>query len=357
MTARQPVYATMLVFAACLLAACGSESTGGVYNQVFNVSGHWSGTIYGKCFSGGSDPVSMTLSDGGGDVTGTMTVGGHTSVSSSTLSGTAVQAPEKTTGDNPLTADQENSNRGTLNLSLDSPLMTGGVESVEVLLGGSGYTSAPTVHFRSTGSGGSGAAGYAVIGGDTEDAATAGAGGVASVTVDNAGSGYTSAPTVELLSTGHGGKGAKATAVIDAAGEVVGFVVTDPGSGYVTAPQVMLSGGGGSGATATATLFGPEEDAAGGTVTAVIVTDPGSGYVTAPTVTFSGGGGSGAAATATLDTAEDRKLITITVAGTSSKLSGHYIGLWNFHSTHIAACGANPSGAICLSRAGLCPPP
>jgi hypothetical protein len=45
------------------------------------------------------------------------------------------------------------------------------------------------------------------------------------------------------------------------------------------------------------------------------------------------------------------------VAGTSSKLSGHYIGLWNFHSTHIAACGANPSGAICLSRAGLCPPP
>jgi len=302
----------MLVFAACLLAACGSESTGGVYNQVFNVSGHWSGTIYGKCFSGGSDPVSMTLSDGGGDVTGTMTVGGHTSVSSSTLSGTAVQAPEKTTGDNPLTADQENSNRGTLNLSLDSPLMTGGVASVEVLLGGSGYTSAPTVHFLSTGSGGSGAAGYAVIGGDTEDAATAGAGGVESVTVDNAGSGYTSAPTVELLSTGHGGKGAKATAVIDAAGEVVGFVVTDPGSGYVTAPQVMLSGGGGSGATATATL----------------------------------------------DTAaEDRNPITITVAGTSSKLSGHYIGLWNFHSTHIAACGANPSGAICLSRAGLCPPP
>ncbi len=352
MTARQPVYATMLVFAACLLAACGSESTGGVYNQVFNVSGHWSGTIYGKCFSGGSDPVSMTLSDGGGDVSGTMTVGGHTSVSSSTLSGTAVQAPEKTTGDNPLTADQENSNRGTLNLSLDSPLMTGGVESVEVLLGGSGYTSAPTVHFRSTGSGGSGAAGYAVIGGDTEDAATAGAGGVASVTVDNAGSGYTSPPTVELLSTGHGGEGAKAIAVIDAAGEVVGFVVTDPGSGYVTEPQVMLSGGGGSGATATAALF--EEAAAAGTVTAVIVTDPGYGYVTAPTVMFSGGGGSGAAATATLDTTVE-DLITFTLAGTSSKLSGHYSGIWEC--CGLAVCGSNSRGEICLSRAGLCPPP
>ena len=348
----------MLVFAACLLAACGSESTGGVYNQVFNVSGHWSGTIYGKCFSGGSDPVSMTLSDGGGDVTGTMTVGGHTSVSSSFMTGNAVQAPEKTTGDNPLTADQENSNRGTLNLSLDSPLMTGGVASVEVLLGGSGYTSAPTVHFLSTGSGGSGAAGYAVIGGDTEDAAEPGAGGVEKVEVDNAGSGYTSAPTVAFLSTGHGGEGAKGVVVIDDTGVVVAVIVTDPGSGYVTAPAVLFSGGGGIGATGTATLFGPEEDAAGGTVTAVIVTDPGSGYVTAPTVTFSGGGGSGATATATLDTAaEDREPITITVAGTSSKLSGHYIGLWNFHSTHIAACGANPSGAICLSRAGLCPPP
>jgi len=251
----------MLVFAACLLAACGSESTGGVYNQVFNVSGHWSGTIYGKCFSGGSDPVRMTLSDGGGDVSGTMTTGGHSSISSGALSGTAVQAPEKTTGDNPLTADQENSNQGTLNLSLNSPQATGGV---------------------------------------------------ASISVDNAGSGYTSAPTVAFLSTGHGGEGAKGVVVIDDTGVVV----------------------------------------------AVIVTDPGSGYVTAPTVTFSGGGGSGATATATLDTAaEDRNPITITVAGTSSKLSGHYIGLWNFHSTHIAACGANPSGAICLSRAGLCPPP
>ncbi len=354
MTARQPVYATMLVFAACFLAACGSESTGGVYNQVFNVSGHWSGTIYGKCFSGGSDPVRMTLSDGGGDVSGTMTTGGHSSISSGALSGTAVQAPEKTTGDNPLTADQENSNQGTLTLSLNSPQATGGVASVEVLLGGSGYTSAPTVHFLSTGHGGEGAKGTVVIGGDTEDAATAGAGGVASVTVDNAGSGYTSPPTVELLSTGHGGEGAKAIAVIDAAGEVVGFVVTDPGSGYVTEPQVMLSGGGGSGATATAALFGPEEDAAAGTVTAVIVTDPGYGYVTAPTVMFSGGGGSGAAATATLDTTVE-DLITFTLAGTSSKLSGHYSGIWEC--CGLAVCGSNSRGEICLSRAGLCPPP
>ena len=199
MTTRQPVYATMLVFAACFLAACGSESTGGVYNQVFNVSGHWSGTIYGECFSGGSDPVSMTLSDGGGAVEGTITTGGHSSISSGKLIGTAVQAPENTTGDNPLTADQENSNQGTVVLSLNAPQATGGVASVSVDNAGSGYTSAPTVAFLSTGHGGEGAKGVTVVT----------AGGVASVSVDNAGSGYTSAPTVEFLSTGHGGEGAK----------------------------------------------------------------------------------------------------------------------------------------------------
>ena len=346
----------MLVFAACFLAACGSESTGGVYNQVFNVSGHWSGTIYGECFSGGSDPVSMTLSDGGGAVEGTITTGGHSSISSGKLIGTAVQAPENTTGDNPLTADQENSNRGTLVLSLNAPQATGGVASVDVDNAGSGYTSAPTVELLSTGHGGEGATAIAVIGGSTEDAAEPGAGGVASVTVATAGSGYTSAPTVELLSTGHGGEGATAIAVIDEAeGTVVGFVVTDPGSGYATAPQVKLSGGGGSGATATAELFDPHEDPPAATVTAVIVTDPGSGYVTAPAVMFSGGGGSGATAHANIDTEAVPDLLTITLAGTSSKLSGHYSGTWAC--CGLAVCGSNSQGEICLSRAGLCPPP
>ena len=275
MTARQPVYATMLVFAVCFLAACGSESTGGVYNQVFNVSGHWSGTIYGKCFSGGSDPVSMTLSDGGGTVEGTMTTGGHSSISSGILEGTAEQAPENTTGDNPLTADQENSNQGSLVLSM---------------------TADETVTTTTT---------------------TAGAGGVESVSVDNAGSGYTSAPIVEFLSTGHGGEGVEGIAVIDAAGTVVGVVVTDPGSGYVTAPGVMFSGGGGSGATATATIIDADEEEEEETTT----------Y----TVTF-------------------------TLAGTSSKLSGHYSGIWGC--CGLAVCGSNNArGEICLSRAGLCPPP
>ncbi len=73
------------------------------------------------------------------------------------------------------------------------------------------------------------------------------------------------------------------------------ITVTAGGSGYTSAPSVDLAGGSGSGATATATISGDE-------VTAITITNGGSGYTTAglPTVVFTGGGGSGAAATASV---------------------------------------------------------
>jgi hypothetical protein len=55
--------------------------------------------------------------------------------------------------------------------------------------------------------------------------------------------------------------------------------VNNGGSGYTSAPVVTISGGGGSGATATATLTGQ-------TVTGFIIDTPGSGYTSAPTVTI-----------------------------------------------------------------------
>ena len=73
-------------------------------------------------------------------------------------------------------------------------------------------------------------------------------GRVGSVTIDNVGSSYTSAPTVTFSSGG-----AQATATIKD-GEVNSILVTDGGSNYTTAPDITLSGGGGSGATATANL-------------------------------------------------------------------------------------------------------
>ena len=74
-------------------------------------------------------------------------------------------------------------------------------------------------------------------------------GGVTSLTVTTGGTGYTSTPTVEI--TG-GGAGATATATV-VGGVVTKLTITDAGSGYTTAPTVTISGGGGTGATATAT--------------------------------------------------------------------------------------------------------
>ncbi|MBN1367752.1 MAG: type II secretion system protein [Dehalococcoidales bacterium] len=76
--------------------------------------------------------------------------------------------------------------------------------------------------------------------------------GVSSVTVDNGGSGYTSAPDVIL--TGGGGTGAEAVAIISG-GEVVEIDITNGGTGYTSAPDVSFSGGGGAGAAANAKVL------------------------------------------------------------------------------------------------------
>ena len=75
---------------------------------------------------------------------------------------------------------------------------------------------------------------------------------VASVTITNAGSGYTSAPTV-AFSAPVAGTTATGTAVLDGA-TVASVTITDVGEGYVTAPTVTVTGGGGSAAAATAVL-------------------------------------------------------------------------------------------------------
>ena len=76
-------------------------------------------------------------------------------------------------------------------------------------------------------------------------------GRVHSISVDNPGSSYETAPTVAIVS---GDTGATATASVNSAGQVSSIKVTAGGTGYQSAPAVTFSGGGGSGATATASL-------------------------------------------------------------------------------------------------------
>lgn len=77
---------------------------------------------------------------------------------------------------------------------------------------------------------------------------------IASITVTNEGSGYTSVPTV-TIGTPTAGYGTTATAVATVvSNKVTAITVTHAGSGYLTAPSVTITGGGGSNAAATANI-------------------------------------------------------------------------------------------------------
>ena len=81
-------------------------------------------------------------------------------------------------------------------------------------------------------------------------------GGVLSIAVTNGGSGYsaTNPPSVSLVAPPSGGIQATAKAVVNDAGVVTAVQVDDNGAGYSTAPAVTFSGGGGTGAAATSTI-------------------------------------------------------------------------------------------------------
>ena len=104
---------------------------------------------------------------------------------------------------------------------------------------------APQVTF--TGGGGTGAAATATL------APGRGGRAIASVTLTNPGSGYTSAPTVHFVN-GFGGRNAAATASIS--GTVTGVNITNGGTGYTAAspPTVAFASGSGSGAKGNAVV-------------------------------------------------------------------------------------------------------
>jgi ABC-type sugar transport system ATPase subunit len=91
-----------------------------------------------------------------------------------------------------------------------------------------------------TGGGGSGAVGFAKVNAD---------GAISEITIENAGTGYTSAPAVTITDTrvlGGGdvrGSGATATATIDANGIVNSITVDAGGSDYVSIPKERVIDG------------------------------------------------------------------------------------------------------------------
>ncbi|MGZ6274481.1 MAG: FG-GAP-like repeat-containing protein [Syntrophales bacterium] len=190
------------------------------------------------------------------------------------------------------------------------------VSQVITTLGGSGYTTSPTVNFIP--------ANGEVIAPANRATAVAGLNGVTAITVTlgatSAATPYTLPPTVAIAAPAgcviNGTTCVQATAVANISGGLVtAITVTDPGAGYTTEctaatnPAVTITTAvgdpTGAGATAAAGLTC-------GAVAHIQVTSGGAGYTKAPLVFFTGGGGTGATADARLtnDTVIGMKNIT-----------------------------------------------
>ncbi|MDI9325568.1 MAG: peptidoglycan-binding domain-containing protein [Alphaproteobacteria bacterium] len=160
---------------------------------------------------------------------------------------------------------------------------------------------------------------------------------VDNISITNAGSGYTSIPTVTI--SGGSGTGTVATATIgtDANNtatyqKIISIAVTAGGSGYTSIPIITISGGGGTGAAATVTM----------SVNAISITNAGSGYTSTPTITISGGSGTGTVATATIGT--DKKIISIAVAAGGSGYTA--IPIISIEGPFVGSAWANNSPGI-----------
>ena len=124
----------------------------------------------------------------------------------------------------------------------------------------------------------------------TGTATIGGSGMIGFIDLINDGSGYISAPTVEISAPTSGTQATAVAITTSKAGvkSLKEILLTNPGSGYDinNPPLVLISGGGGVGAAVT---IGVVNNGIGD----VTITEKGDGYVIEPTITFSGATGVG----------------------------------------------------------------
>lgn len=174
------------------------------------------------------------------------------------------------------------------------------ITSINISNAGSGYTSPPSISFTG---------GTVHVAGSFTVNMTTVTGVITGINVTNPGSGYTSAPAITLGNTG-GGSGAAFTAALTDTNWITGITITHPGAGYTSNPTISLSNtGGGSGAsftTSRGTVRG---------ITGISIINGGSGYTSVPTITISASSGAGAAFTANTGATYVISGITITNSG------------------------------------------
>jgi hypothetical protein len=182
-------------------------------------------------------------------------------------------------------------NKGIFNWDGTNLVAIGGVGSIGIVNAGSGYSSTPAVIISAPNQTGG-------IQAEAEAIITANV--VTSIILTEAGSGYTSPPTVTI--SGGGGANANAVAsLITFSTGTVSVLVTNGGTNYTNVANtvVTISGGGGTNAAGQAII-------SGGQIINVIMTNAGSGYSNASniTVTITGGGGTNATAKAIINNEE-----------------------------------------------------
>lgn len=162
--------------------------------------------------------------------------------------------------------------------------ITGGLATIVITSGGSGYDSPPTMTFSAP-----------QIAGGIQSEATAilSGGGVTGATGITGGTGYTGASVVFSAPQNAGGTTATGTVAVSG-GAVTSITITSAGSGYTSAPTATISGNGTGASVSTVTI-------STSSVVGIQITKIGTGYTTAPTILFSAPpSGTTAAATATI---------------------------------------------------------
>jgi hypothetical protein len=210
-------------------------------------------TNVGSGYSSGTPTITIGPPTGvQATATPTMTSAGSGYTSAPTV---AIAAPQTTAVSGPIVSVASGQVTGAA--------ITGGVASLAITAGGSGYNpvAPPTVTIAPPPAGGTQATAIAVISGSTN--------AVTSLVITNPGSGYLAPPTVTIAA---GTTPATATATL-----------TSAGLGYTAVPTVTLSPPQNT-ATVTSTTLG--SGATAGQVVAATIGTPGSGYYQPPTLTF-----------------------------------------------------------------------
>lgn len=166
-------------------------------------------------------------------------------------------------------------------------LVSGTLATVTIYNGGTGYTTVPNLSF--SGGGGTGANARVTSTSGNALATLERLGYIKDIVITDPGEGYTSAPTMTVSAPVTANGVAGVTAIISASitnGQLTGYTIHNTGSNYRAGanwPTITFSGGGATRAAA-----------------AVPALEFGRNYTSNPTVTITGGGGSGAVVSASI---------------------------------------------------------